>query len=98
MFSDLAVRFTAINETLFKAVSENTLAPVNILKLSTNYTPDREKMKVLKASIDALEEDALVSEVKGLSHLLRYFLLYSTILLHFTPSAIRYDLTIDLHA
>ena len=102
LFSDLAVRYPAINETLFKAISENTLAPVNILKLSTDYTPDREKMKVLKVSnalaVDALEEDALVSEVKGPSHLLRCFLLYSTILLHFTPSAIRYDLTIGLHA
>ena len=65
LFSDLAVRYPAINETLFKAISENPLAPVNILKLSTNYTSDGEKMKVLKASntlaLDALEEDALVS-------------------------------------
>lgn len=102
LFSDLAVRYPAINESLFKAISENTLAPVNVLKLSTDYTPDREKMKVLKVNstlaVDTLEEDALLSEVKGSSHLIRCFLLYCTILLHFTPSAIRYDLTIGLHA
>lgn len=81
LFSDL------INESLFKAISENILAPINILKLSTDYTPDREKMK----AVDALEEDALLSEVKGSSHLLRCFLLYSTILLHFTQFPILYD-------
>ena len=74
LFSDLAVQYPAINESLFKAISKNTPAPINILKLSTDYIPDREKMKVLKVSnalaVDALEEDALLSEVKGSSHLL----------------------------
>lgn len=101
LFSDLAVQYPAINESLFRAISENTLALLNILKLSRDYTPDREKMKVLKVSnllaVDALE-DALLSEVKGSSHLLRCFLLYSTILLHFTPLTKQYDLTIGLHA
>ena len=59
-------------------------------------------MKALKVSnalaVDFLEEDTLVSKVKGPSHLLRCFLLYSTILLHFTPSTIRYDFIIGLHA
>ena len=50
LFSDLAVWYPAINESLFKAISENTLASVNIFKLSTDYTPDCEKMKVLKGS------------------------------------------------
>lgn len=66
LFSDLVVRYLAINESLFKAISENTMAPINILKLSTNYTPEREKMKVLKVNstlaVDTLEEDALLSE------------------------------------
>ena len=102
LFSDLAVRYPAIHKTLFKAISENTLALVNIFKLSIDYIPDCEKMKVLKMSnalaVNALEEDALVSKVKGPSHLLRCFLLYCTILLHFTPSTIWYDLTIGLYA
>lgn len=46
LFSNLLVRYPAINKSLFKAISENILAPVNVLKLSTDYTPDREKMKV----------------------------------------------------
>lgn len=102
LFSDLAVRYPAINESLFKAISENTMEPINILKLSTDYTPEREKMKVLKVNstlaVDTLEEDALLSEVKGPAHLIRCFLLYCTVLLHFTPFGIRYDLTIGLHA
>lgn len=59
-------------------------------------------MKVLEVNnalaVDTLEEDALLSEVKGSSHFIRCFLLYCTILLHFTTSTIRYDLTIGLHA
>lgn len=68
----------------------------------TDYTPEREKLEVIKVNstlvVDTLEEDALLSKIKGSSHLIRCFLLYCTILLHFTPSAIRYDLTIGLRA
>lgn len=102
LFSDLAVRYPAINESLFKAISENTMAPINILKLYTKYTPDREKMKVLRVNstlaVETLEEDALLSEAKGPAHLIQYFLLHCTILLHFILSEIRYDLTISPHA
>lgn len=59
-------------------------------------------MKVPKVNstlaVDTLEQDALLSEVKGPAHLLRCFLFYRTILLHFTTSAIPYDLTFGLHA
>lgn len=102
LFSDLAVRYPAINKFLFKAISENTMALINILKLSTDYTPEREKMKVLKVNsmlaVDTLQKDALLSEVKGPAQLIRCFFLYCTILLHFTLFGIRYDLTIGLHA
>lgn len=43
LFNILAVRYPTINESLFEASSENTLGPLNILKLSTDYTPDSEK-------------------------------------------------------
>ena len=102
LFSNLAIWYLAINKTLFKAISENTLGLINILKRLTDYTLDRDKIKVLKISnllaVDVLKEDALISEVKGPSHLLRCFLVSHTILLHFILSAIRYDLTISLHA
>lgn len=59
-------------------------------------------MKVLKVNstlaVDTLEQYALLSEVKGPAHLLRYLLFYRTILLHFTQSAIPYDITFGLHA
>ena len=101
-FSDLAVRYPAINKSLFKAISENTLASINVLKLFTDYTPDREKIKVLKVNnslaVDTLEEDALLSGVKRSSYLIRCFPLYCNILLHFTLGTICYDLTIRLYA
>ena len=78
-FSDLALRYPAINESLFKEISENRLALVNVLKLSTDYTPDWEKLKALKVNstpaVDTLEEDALLSGVKGSPHLIRCVLL-----------------------
>ena len=102
LFSDLAIRYPAMNKTLFRSILENILAPVDNFKLSTDYILDLEKMKVLKVSnvlaVNALEEDTLVSKVKDPSHLLQCFVLYSTILLYFPPSAIQYNLTIGFHA
>lgn len=74
LFSNMAIRYPAINESLFKAISENTMAPINILKLCTKYTPDREKMKVLRVNstlaVETLEKDALLSEAKGPAQLI----------------------------
>lgn len=102
LFSNLAVQYPAINEFLFKMISENTLTPVNVFKLSIYYTPDWEKIKVLKVNntlaVHTLEEDAMLSEVKESLHLIRCFFLYCTILLHFTPLAICNNITIGLHA
>ena len=102
MFSDLAVRYSAINKLLFKAISENILAPINMLKLLTVYTPDRKKIKVLKINnlfaVDTLGEDALFSEVKRSLYFIQWFLLYYIILLYFTPATICYNFTIRLYA
>lgn len=78
LFSDLA-------EPLFKAISENTLAFVNVLNLSTDYTPDREKLKVLKVNSGYFgrRRTALLSEVKGSLYLIQCFLH----ILHLPPSA-----------
>lgn len=87
LFSNLAIQYPAINESLFKAILENTIAPINILKLSTDYMPKQEKMKVFKVNgtlvVNILEEDALLSEIKGPAHPIQRFLFYYTILLHF---------------
>lgn len=50
LFSNLAVQYPAINEIQFKPILENTLAPVNIFKLSTDYTPDHQKKQIFKVS------------------------------------------------
>lgn len=89
-----------MNVSFFKAISENTLAPTDILHLSTEYTSKREDMDI-KSTLhrDALDEEEDSScEFEGLTHLLRCFLLYCAILLHFTPAAMRYELSIGLFA
>lgn len=92
LFSNLAVWYLAINKLLFKVISKNTLAFINIFKLSMNYNQDCEKMKVFKVNnalaVDSVKEDALLSNVKGPSHLFQSFLLYSTIFFYFTPPTI----------
>lgn len=74
LFSNLAVQYPTINKTLLKAILKNILALVNILKLSTDYMPDPEKLNVLKVNnmlkVNTLEKDILLLEVKGSSHLI----------------------------
>lgn len=102
LFSNLAIWYPAINKLLFKAIFKNTLTFINILKLSTNYTPDYKEIKILKISntltVNTFKEDAWLSNVKGSSHCFQYFLLYNNILLHFTPARKRYHLTISFYA
>lgn len=102
LFSNMAVWYLAINKFLFKAISENTMAFINIFKLSTDYMLERKKIKIPKVNstldIDTLEEDALLSEVKGPVYLIQCFFFYCIILLYFTPFEICYNLIIGLHA
>lgn len=68
MFSNLTIQYPIINKTLLKAILKNIWAPINIFKLSIDYTLDRKKIKVLKVNntltVNALEEDIFVFEVK----------------------------------
>lgn len=102
LFRDLAVQYPTINKSLFKAIFENILSFINILKLSTDYSPDPEKIKVHKISnilaIDSVEDYVLLSNMKGSSYVLQYLLLYITILLYFTSPTILYNLKIGLYA
>lgn len=105
-FDYLSIRFPDISVLFFKAISENTLAPTDILQLSNEYTPERENMNVSKLKSTLLhealkeeeEEEAFSCEFGGPTHLLLCFLIYCAILLHFTPAAMRYQLSIGLFA
>lgn len=63
---------------------------------------DRSKVKVLTVgsdvALEAREEDALSAELKGLPHLIRCFLIYMSILLHFTHNSLKELLRIGMLA
>ena len=65
-------------------------------------TLDRSKVKVLTVgsdvALEAREEDALSAELKGISHLIRCFLIYMGILLHFTHDSLEKRLRIGMLA
>lgn len=104
-FVELSIRYPDISVSFFKAISENALAPTDILQLSTEYTSEREDMIAsrIKSTLphDPLEQEegeAFSCEFGGSTHLLRCFLRYCAILLHFTPAAMRHQLSIGLFA
>lgn len=102
---ELSIRYPDISVSFFKAISENALAPTDILQLSTEYTSEREDMiaSKIKSTLphDPLEQEEgedFSCEFGGPTHLLRCFLRYCAILLHFTPAAMRHQLSIGLFA
>lgn len=104
-FAELSIRYPDISVYFFKAISQNSLAPTDILQLSTEYKSEREDMLAsrIRSTLPhgALEEEELEAfscEFGGPTHLLRCFLRYCAILLHFTPAAMRHQLSIGLFA
>ncbi|MCJ1268911.1 hypothetical protein MMC22_008799 [Lobaria immixta] len=100
--AELFQRYPAIDEVHFKAVKENKFKPINLVKLTTEMTLDRNKVKVLtvglNVALETREEDALSAEVKGLPHFIRCFLIYMEILLHFTHDSLQKPLRIGMVA
>lgn len=99
---ELFKRYPAIDKIHFKAIKENTFKPINVVKLTINLVLERNKVKILAVGSDvafeAREEDAVQGEVKGLSHLIRCFLIYMNILLHFTHQSMKESLQIGMLA
>ena len=99
---ELSRRYPAIDETHFKAIKENKFRPINVVKLSTDVVLDRSKVKILTVgsdvALEAREEDAIANELKSVSHLIRCFILYMNILLHFTHNALEKPLRIGMLA
>lgn len=99
---ELFHRYPAIDEVHLKAIKENKFKPINLVKLTTEMTLDRSKVKVLTVGSDvaseARKEDALSAELKGIAHLIRCFLIYTGILLHFTHNSLEKSLCIGMLA
>lgn len=99
---ELSDRYPTIDESHFKAIKENKFKPINVVKLTTDFIMDRSKVKVISVgsdvALEAREEDALSGELKGLPHLIRCFLIYMSILLHFTHESLEKPLRIGMLA
>lgn len=97
---ELFERYLALYEICFKAIKEGTFKPINVIKLTTKMARDRNKVKLLavrsKVAVKAKEEDALLRELKRLSHLIWCFLIYTNILVHFTPEPLQKSLWIGM--
>lgn len=99
---ELFERYPAIDEMHLKAIKENTFKPINVVKLTTEMVLDRNKVKLLAVgsdvAVEAREEDAVLGELKGLSHLIRCFLIYTNILVHFAQESLQKSLWIGMLA
>ncbi len=74
--TDLRHRYPSISVPALKDIVNNVLLSINIMKLSTDYSKGKsEKEK---------EADCESSDVKGMTHLIRAFLFYCTILIRIT--------------
>ncbi|MCJ1467793.1 hypothetical protein MMC07_006418 [Pseudocyphellaria aurata] len=91
VFVELFERYPAIDEIYLKAIKENTFKPINVVKLTTEMFLDRNE-------VEAREEDALIGDLEGLYHLIRCFLIYINILVHFTPEPLQNTLWIGMLA
>ena len=76
--------------------------PENILKLSTSFTSIKSRVKYIKfgeeIELATREDDLLVTEVKSVTQLLSYFLLYGQVILHFAPVMVQFNLQSGLAA
>lgn len=80
--------YPSIPVSTFKDIINNTFLPINIMKLSTDYSKEKsEKDK---------EVDCESTDVKGMTHLIRVFLLYCTILICITRLEAQQPLTFAL--
>ena len=76
-FHDLRLKFPSISKTLLRNIVNNTIRPINIMKLPTEFSErktDKEE-----------EEDIDSADIKGVNHLLCCFTIYSSIIFQTVP-------------
>lgn len=70
--------------------------------MTTDFVMDWSKFDVISVdsdvALEAREEDALSGELNGLPHLIRCFLIYTSILLHTTQQSLREPFRIEMLA
>ncbi len=86
--TDLRHRYHSIPVSAFKDIINNTFLPVNIMKLTTDYSKEKSEKKK--------EADCESSDVKGMTHLIFAFLFYYTILIRITRLKVQQTLTFAL--
>lgn len=93
-------QYSAIDEVHLKAIKKNKFKPINLVKLTTEMTMDRDKIKVLtigsEVALEACKKDAASAKLKGLPHLIWCFLIYMSIFLHFTHNSLKESLCISM--
>ena len=98
----LLVRFPTIHKEHFEDILHNRFKPENILKLSTSFTTIKPRVKYIKVgdSIELAthEDDSTAGEAKSITQLLRCFLLYEQIIIHFAPPTVQLELSTTLAA
>ena len=98
-FVSLTLKYPFIHTDHFKNIAENKFLPENIAKLSTDYATVKQYGKHIKMDdpdFQIRENDAEVSDTKGIIQLIQSFLIYCQILLHFTDPTIYSDLNASL--
>ena len=89
-FYDLRLEFPSIPEALLRSVINNTIRPVNVMKLSTEFSED-------KADKDE-DENFDSADIKGVNYPLRCFTIYSSILFRTVPPGVQTPLIVALLA
>ena len=85
----LRQRFPAINTDHFRDIWRNTFRPINVVKLGNDFgsivEPKKQLWNVVGGKLEKIESDSIPAEIRGLTHLLKYLIVYFQILLKFTP-------------
>lgn len=92
----LLLCFPTIHKKHFFNIFHNCLKPENILKLSPSFTSIKSYVKYVKIGkgfeLATCKNNSVVTEAKSVTQLLRCFLLYDQIILHFTPITVQFKL------
>ena len=92
----LRTEYPMISQTYLRQIAENKFDPINLSKLCTDVVLAKTATKTISLAkgieIQTGEEDASVTELKGLPHLIRCLGVYWQIRLHLAPSSLRHSL------
>lgn len=98
----LIVCFSTIHKKHFENILHNRFKPENILKLFTSFTTIKSPIKYIKVGdsikLTTHKDDSTTREVKSITQLVRCFLLYGQIMIHFASLTVQLELSATLAA